>query len=92
VEVPIVFTERVQGHSKMSGHIIQEALIMVWRLWFQNNMRRRPTGKPPEPQVPATPVTGKPPASPGATVEAGSNPKTETRNPKETRDPKSENR
>ena len=42
VEVPIVFTERVQGHSKMSGHIIQEALIMVWRLWFQNKMRRRP--------------------------------------------------
>ena len=44
VEVPIVFTERVHGHSKMSGHIIQEALIMVWRLFFQNKMRRRPTG------------------------------------------------
>ena len=42
VEVPIVFTERVQGHSKMSGNIISEALIMVWRLWFQNGMRRRP--------------------------------------------------
>ena len=26
VEVPIIFTERVQGHSKMSGHIIREAL------------------------------------------------------------------
>jgi dolichol-phosphate mannosyltransferase len=49
VEVPIVFTERAQGHSKMSGHIIQEALIMVWRLWFQNKMRRRPTGQPPKP-------------------------------------------
>jgi dolichol-phosphate mannosyltransferase len=46
VEVPIVFTERVHGHSKMSGHIIQEALIMVWRLWFQNKMRRRPACLP----------------------------------------------
>ena len=46
VEVPIVFTERVQGHSKMSGHIIREALIMVWRLWFQNKMRRRPAVLP----------------------------------------------
>ena len=26
VEVPIVFTERAQGHSKMSGHIIQRGL------------------------------------------------------------------
>jgi dolichol-phosphate mannosyltransferase len=47
VEVPIVFTDRFQGHSKMSGHIVQEALVMVWRLWFQNKMRRKPTGKPP---------------------------------------------
>jgi dolichol-phosphate mannosyltransferase len=42
VEVPIVFTERVEGHSKMTGHIIREALIMVWRLWFQNGCRRSP--------------------------------------------------
>jgi dolichol-phosphate mannosyltransferase len=42
VEVPIVFTERLHGHSKMSGHIVQEALIMVWRLWFQNGLRRWP--------------------------------------------------
>jgi dolichol-phosphate mannosyltransferase len=42
VEVPIVFTERIQGHSKMSGHIISEAFWMVWRLWFQNGMRRKP--------------------------------------------------
>ncbi len=45
VEVPIVFTDRFQGHSKMSGHIVREALIMVWRLWFQNKMRRRPPKK-----------------------------------------------
>jgi dolichol-phosphate mannosyltransferase len=42
VEVPIVFTDRFQGHSKMSGHIVREALIMVWRLFFQNKMRRKP--------------------------------------------------
>ena len=42
VEVPIIFTERVEGHSKMSGHIIREALIMVWWLWLQNGLRRRP--------------------------------------------------
>ena len=41
-EVPIIFTERVQGHSKMSGHIVSEALFMVWRLFFQNGWRRRP--------------------------------------------------
>ena len=41
-EVPIVFTDRFQGHSKMSGHIVREALFMVVRLLFQNGMRRRP--------------------------------------------------
>jgi dolichol-phosphate mannosyltransferase len=42
VEVPIIFTERFQGRSKMSGHIIREALVMVWRLWIQNGLRRKP--------------------------------------------------
>ena len=42
VEVPIVFTDRFQGHSKMSGHIVREALVMVWRLWAQNKFRRKP--------------------------------------------------
>jgi dolichol-phosphate mannosyltransferase len=42
VEVPIIFTDRFQGHSKMSKQIVREALVMVWRLWFQNGMRRRP--------------------------------------------------
>jgi dolichol-phosphate mannosyltransferase len=42
MEVPIIFTERMQGHSKMSGHIIREAFIMVWRLLLQNGLRRRP--------------------------------------------------
>jgi dolichol-phosphate mannosyltransferase len=42
VEVPIIFTDRFQGRSKMSGHIVREALLMVWRLWIQNGLRRRP--------------------------------------------------
>jgi len=42
VEVPITFTDRVQGHSKMSGHIVWEAIWITWRLWFQNGLRRRP--------------------------------------------------
>ena len=47
VEVPIVFTDRFQGHSKMSGHIIREALIMVWRLLWQNKFRRHPAPRKP---------------------------------------------
>jgi dolichol-phosphate mannosyltransferase len=42
VEVPIIFTDRAEGHSKMSGHIFWEALWMVWKLWFQNGLRRWP--------------------------------------------------
>ncbi|MCL4180969.1 MAG: polyprenol monophosphomannose synthase [Verrucomicrobia bacterium] len=41
-EVPIIFTDRYQGTSKMSGHIVREALWMVWRLWIQNRCRRSP--------------------------------------------------
>jgi dolichol-phosphate mannosyltransferase len=42
VEVPIIFTERAQGRSKMAGHIVSEAFWMVWRLWLQNGLRRSP--------------------------------------------------
>jgi dolichol-phosphate mannosyltransferase len=41
-EVPIVFTDRLHGKSKMSGNIVREALVMVWRLWLQNGLRRSP--------------------------------------------------
>lgn len=34
VEIPIVFTDRMEGSSKMSGHIVREAVWMVWRLRF----------------------------------------------------------
>ena len=55
VEVPIIFTDRFQGRSKMTGHIIREAFLMVWRLWFQDGMRRKPSSPPAEPQRPAPP-------------------------------------
>ena len=45
-EVPIIFTDRFQGRSKMSGKIVREALFMVWRLWLQNGLRRSPRVKP----------------------------------------------
>jgi dolichol-phosphate mannosyltransferase len=41
-EVPIIFTERFQGCSKMSGNIFWEAFFMVWRLWMQAGFRRTP--------------------------------------------------
>lgn len=35
IEIPIVFTDRTEGESKMSGHIVREAVFMVWRLrWW----------------------------------------------------------
>ena len=45
VEVPIIFTERVEGHSKMSRHVVREAFWMPWRLLFQNGLGRRPRSK-----------------------------------------------
>jgi dolichol-phosphate mannosyltransferase len=44
-ETPITFTDRFQGSSKMSQKIVREALVMVWRLWFQCGMRRSPRVK-----------------------------------------------
>ena len=46
VEVPIIFTDRFQGTSKMSKDIVREALWMVWKLWLENGLRRRPTTTP----------------------------------------------
>ncbi len=42
VEVPIIFTDRFQGNSKMSSKIVREAFVMVWRLLIQNKFRRSP--------------------------------------------------
>ena len=44
-EVPIIFTDRFQGSSKMSRKIVWEALWMVWRLWLQSGLRRSPRGQ-----------------------------------------------
>jgi len=41
-EVPIIFADRVEGSSKLSGGIVTEAFWMVWWLWLQNGLRRRP--------------------------------------------------
>ncbi len=34
VEIPIVFTEREEGHSKMNRKIMLEAIFLVWKLRF----------------------------------------------------------
>jgi dolichol-phosphate mannosyltransferase len=41
-EVPIIFTDREQGVSKMSRDIAIEAAWMVWRLLLENRFRRQP--------------------------------------------------
>ncbi len=40
VEIPIVFTDRVEGTSKMSGGIVREAVWMVWLLRLKRLFRR----------------------------------------------------
>ena len=40
VEVPIVFTDRVEGNSKMSKAIVREAIWMVWWLRFASMFGR----------------------------------------------------
>jgi len=45
-EIPITFADRHAGQSKMSGHIIQEALWMVWSLAFSHGFRRKPHARP----------------------------------------------
>ena len=39
-EIPIVFVDRTDGTSKMSGRIVREAIWMVWRLRLQSILRR----------------------------------------------------
>ena len=48
VEFPISFHDRTEGVSKMSGSIIQEALVLVMKLWlsdFRGRRRRRAEGR-----------------------------------------------
>ncbi len=39
-EIPIVFVDRTEGSSKMSGAIVREAVWVVWRLRLQALFRR----------------------------------------------------
>lgn len=51
LEVPIIFTDRFQGRSKMSRSIMLEAFFMTWRLLAQNKFRRHPTVPPVPPPI-----------------------------------------
>jgi dolichol-phosphate mannosyltransferase len=55
VEVPITFTERVIGESKMSGSIVREAFLRVgqWGVRHRLEQLRRLTGRA-SPSVPTT--------------------------------------
>jgi len=50
LEVPIIFTDRTQGESKMSGKIFREAVLGVIELkvksWFRHYTRPTPTPRP----------------------------------------------
>lgn len=41
VEVPILFTDRVVGESKLTHHIIGEAFGLVLKLWFRDRLMPR---------------------------------------------------
>jgi dolichol-phosphate mannosyltransferase len=41
-EIPIIFTDRQRGVSKMSSKIIREALILLWKLRFLSLFSKRP--------------------------------------------------
>lgn len=59
VEVPIVFTERRHGKSKMSGRIVREALWRVWHLRLLDLLGRLEPGPAPSPGGTPTPRTGR---------------------------------
>jgi dolichol-phosphate mannosyltransferase len=40
IEVPIIFTDRVEGRSKMNKAIVREAIWMVWWLWLADRLGR----------------------------------------------------
>ena len=41
VEIPITFRDRTLGQSKMSQNIVQEALLLVLKLWIKDRRGRR---------------------------------------------------
>jgi len=40
-EIPIVFTDRKRGVSKMSSKIIREAFVLIWKLRFVSLFHRK---------------------------------------------------
>ena len=48
-EIPITFTDRYAGQSKMSGGIVREALCVVWILAGSHAFRRQPPKRPHSP-------------------------------------------
>ena len=58
-ESPIVFEERREGQSKMSGGIVNEALWMTWKLLARCGYRRRPRGVHPQSVAAAEPSAGR---------------------------------
>ena len=51
-EIPITFVDRRAGYSKMSKAIMQEALMIVWKLALRTGFRRRPAQR----SAPTTPA------------------------------------
>ena len=45
VAVPVIFTDRFHGTSKMSPGIVREALRVTWKLLFQNRFQRSPRAR-----------------------------------------------
>jgi dolichol-phosphate mannosyltransferase len=46
-EVPVAFTDRIAGKSKLSRRIVAEAMIVVWRLRLDRSLRTpQPTERP----------------------------------------------
>ena len=43
-EVPIIFVERREGTSKMSGSVLAESMLMPWRLVWRGMQRARSGG------------------------------------------------
>jgi dolichol-phosphate mannosyltransferase len=42
-EVPIVFVERAEGYSKVSGQVLFESLLTPWRLVMRGGRVKRST-------------------------------------------------
>ena len=40
-EIPIVFTDRKRGSSKMTTKIVREAFLLVWKLFFASFIRKK---------------------------------------------------